>query len=74
MELENPSIVLVRPPNSTLTASEEGDFAEKTSALEAYVRERSTQSTALLPGAPHERSGYDTGWKLHVNADVGAEP
>jgi len=49
-------------------------FAEKTSALEAYVRERSTQSTALLPGAPHERSGYDTGWKLHVNADVGAEP
>ncbi len=49
-------------------------FAEKTSALEAYVRERSTQSTALLPGAPHGRSGYDTGWKLHVNAEVEAEP
>ena len=39
-----------------------------------YVRECSTQSTALLPRAPHERSGYDTGWRLHVNAEVEAEP
>ena len=28
----------------------------------------------LQAGTPHERLGYDTNWKLHVNAEVEAEP
>ena len=43
---------------------------EKAIDLKAYVRARARQSTALLPGAPHENSQRDRGWKLWVNANM----
>ena len=44
--------------------------AEKATDLKEYVRARAHQSTALLPGVPHEDSERDAGWKLYVNAGV----
>lgn len=49
---------------------EQLDAAEKTPALKQYVQDRARESTALLPGAPHENSPRDADWKLYVNAAV----
>ncbi len=46
---------------------------EKAIDLKAYVRARARESTALLPGATHEDSLRDEGWKLWVNAVVEPE-
>jgi hypothetical protein len=46
---------------------------EKAIDLKAYVRARARQSTALLPGTPHENSARNKGWKLWVNAVVEPE-
>lgn len=43
---------------------------EKATALKEYVHFRARESTSLLPGAPHEDSERDAGWKLYVNATV----
>jgi len=43
---------------------------EKAIALKAYVRACARESTLLMPGAPHEDSRRDAGWKLYVNAHV----
>ncbi len=48
-------------------------FDAKTPALKKYVREHAKQWVALLPKAPQKRSHRNKGWKLHVNANVGAE-
>jgi predicted transcriptional regulator of viral defense system len=44
--------------------------SEKAVGLKEYVRARAEESTALLPGAPHEDSERDASWKLYVNAAV----
>jgi predicted transcriptional regulator of viral defense system len=43
---------------------------EKAADLKEYVHAHARESTALLPGAPHEDSQRDAGWKLYVNAAV----
>jgi predicted transcriptional regulator of viral defense system len=48
-------------------------FAEKASALKAYVGRNAKQATALLPGASRKRVRRNKEWKLDVNATVDAE-
>ena len=47
---------------------------EKAVVLRAYVRARAHESTALLPGAPHENTPRHDDWKLYINAIVEDEP
>ena len=47
--------------------------AEKTVALEAFVRKTARQSVLLSPGAPRENVARDRTWKLYPNAEIEAE-
>jgi predicted transcriptional regulator of viral defense system len=47
--------------------------SEKAVALGAYVRTHANESTALVPGEPHEHAPRHDDWKLYINSDVEAE-
>ena len=47
--------------------------ADKTEALEAFVRKTARQSVALSPGAPRGSVARDRTWKLYPNAEIEAE-
>ena len=49
---------------------ERAGAGDKTTALKAFVREHTHESTLLLPKAPRKNASRNPDWKLYVNADV----
>ena len=44
--------------------------ADKTPALNAFVRKHAHEPVALVPGAPYKKSSRDAQWRVYVNASV----